>query len=70
MDQLFIHQNILFFINKRKRKYVEHYTQICTSLKCFIDNELKLDFKYFGYIEYAFHLEEHRKIFYFKLDVL
>ncbi|CAF1390340.1 unnamed protein product [Rotaria sordida] len=41
----------------------EHYTEVCPSLKRFIDNELKLDLKYFGYMEYAYGLEEHRQLF-------
>jgi hypothetical protein len=32
-------------------------------LKSFIDNELKLDLKYFGYMEYAYGLEKHRELF-------
>ncbi|CAF1319852.1 unnamed protein product [Adineta steineri] len=40
----------------------EHFTEVCPSLKHFIDHELKLDLKYFGYMEYAFGLEEHRQI--------
>ncbi|CAF1546363.1 unnamed protein product [Rotaria sp. Silwood1] len=41
----------------------EHFTEVCPSLKRFIDNELKLDLKYFGYMEYAYGLEEHRQLF-------
>lgn len=57
------------FFNKRKKLFQkkfllgEHYTEVCPSLKRFIDNELKLDIKYFGYMEYAYGLEEHRQFF-------
>ena len=40
----------------------EHFTEVCPSLKRFIDHEMKLDLKYFGYIEYAYGIEEHRTI--------
>lgn len=40
----------------------EHFTEVCPSLKQFIDEEMKLDWKYFGYMEFAYGIEEHRTI--------
>ena len=41
----------------------KHFREVCPSLKRLINNELKFDLKYFGYMEYVFDLEEHRTFF-------
>jgi hypothetical protein len=68
-NNLFIERFYLFqilFFRKPFEKYGylgEHYTEVCTSFKSFLSNELKFDLKSFGYMKYAYGLEEHRKFF-------
>ncbi|CAF1489725.1 unnamed protein product [Didymodactylos carnosus] len=39
----------------------EHFTEVAPKLKKLVEN-IKFDLKYFGYMEYAYGLEEHRQI--------